>query len=203
MNNSQSLLHDVAEVFRNPSNVLATTLITIFFCVETPFGIIKINSNALASLIFPVAGTIVALALTAAGLASTFVLKIAADIPEIYQADEGFSVQRKAGGIIDRVKELQRNLLPAWRGTIFVLISFLLSALTLVLPSVKVPLGIPGVRLSVDGFFASASLATVVVGTLWFIPMVRFSFRAKLLDELLTAATLRTQALSNQRPQTR
>jgi hypothetical protein len=189
MNNGkdESLRFAISEAFRHRTSLFAIIFITFALSIETPIGVLKVNAIAMASLIFPVAGTIVALALTAAGLASTFTLKLAADIPDIYE-NKAFPSQEKAQAIINRAEELQQALLPAWRGTLLVLSSFLLSAVALITPPMSVPLGMPEIRLIVDNFFSSASLGCVLVGTLSFIPTVRFSFRGKLLANLLNAA---------------
>jgi hypothetical protein len=184
-----SLWSAIDEALRDRRSVSAVVLISIALSIYTPLGILRVNANALASLIFPVAGTVVALALTAAGLSSSFILKLSADLEHAYQdKNKSFSREARGWALIKRGRNLQRGVMPAWRGTVFVLFSFLLSAVALVAPPNKISLGRSGIGFSIDALFSSSALGFLLVGSLWFIPAVRFSFRSELLENILLSA---------------
>jgi ABC-type multidrug transport system fused ATPase/permease subunit len=194
----ESLIRSIWNALRHRRDLVATLAITLLLSIQSPLGILRVNANAIASLIFQVAGTVVPLALAAAGLSSTFVIKIATEMPEAFEEHKDFPPHRRGQALMRRIKELQEVLEPAWRATAFVLVSFLISALTLLIPPETFSTGVFAIRVSLDTFLASLSLSCILVGTVSFLPMIRYSFRGKVLTNLLRVA----QRLREQVPST-
>jgi hypothetical protein len=202
-----------AELKHRPS-LVSVLVLTALLAVRTPVGVLKIRADVLAPLVFQVAGTIVGLALTAAGLASTFIVRLSEQVEEVY-VDKNFSKEERGRVLINRASELKDGLLPAWRGSVFVLCAFLMSALALITPAAEIQVVPRLAAVSLDSLFAVGSLSFLVIGSLWFLPTVKFSFRVELLENIISSAEAlrksaaptveglfrRAQALRNQRPQ--
>lgn len=182
----QTLWEAVWAGLKSRPSLASVLVLTLALCVRTPFGLLEVRAHELAALIFPVAGTIVALALTAAGLSSTFIVKLSDQMNEVYD-DKKFNKEDRGQAVIKRAKALKAGLLPAWHGSVFVLCSFILSALALVAPATEFRIAAGRVALMFDALFAGSALGCLLVGSLWFLPTVRFSFRADLLEQVIRA----------------
>lgn len=182
----QSLWAAIGEALNHTPSIASVLLSTLLLSVSSPWGLLEIKAHELASLVFPVAGTIVALALTAAGLASTFIGKLSDQMSDVYTSN-AFTKEARALAIINRARELKKGIFPAWRGSVFVLCSFILSGVALIVPAGVTTIG-KRVTLAWDSIFSVSALACLIVGSLWFLPTVRFSFRGALLERVLRSA---------------
>jgi hypothetical protein len=184
---NQSLWDAICEALKHALSLAFVFLATTLLSISSPWGFFQVKAHEVASLVFPVAGTIVALALTAAGLASTFIGRLSDQMPDIYAPHPEFTAEARARAVLHRAEALRKGIFPGWRGSVFVLCSFLLSAVALIMPADPVPLG-KGFNLAVDSVFSVSALACLIVGSLWFLPTVRFSFRGELLQQLIRSA---------------
>jgi len=162
-------------------SLLPVLVITLLLGLKSPGGVFTVNAAALAALVFQVAGTMVALALPAAQLANGFFGQLEALLLETIRRDPG-SLQALA----KLASTFMIKLSYSWRATVYALVSFVLSALAMLLPSHTVE--VLRWKLSIDEFTAAASLSFLLVGAALFYPTARFAFSLGQFDALKRAA---------------
>jgi hypothetical protein len=169
----------------------------MLLAVESPVGVIQFNVANVATSVFQVAGTMVALALPAAELASNAIT----NAENLLIASLRHTDRQKQLAETELVTdEMKQNLQPAWRASVFALCSFVLSAFAMIAPDVKWRAG--GLALSVDSGIVAASLMFLVVAALSFFPTVRYVFHLEGLDNISRAIRLMQASAGRTEPST-
>ena len=164
-------------------SLIGIFLITGFLAISSPIGLLDIKEQELASVVFQVSGTMVALALPAAQFSYALISEFERKLGKIFLSTMNDDTRRKE--LIDEIRfDLKKHLFPAWRATVYVLVAFILSAAAMILPSTHIPIGATALYFSIDGLFASAALGTVLIGSSWFYPTARYAFSLGLLDKI-------------------
>lgn len=174
-------LRDIRRTFLHFWSLVFVVIIATLLAVIVPALSIGTNIPDIASSIFQVSGTMVALVLPASELANNFITKFSDELLVKITAEE-VSAEIKQGEITRLSNELRRNLGPAWRASIYALSSFLLSCFAMFVPSINTALG--PVPFSFGHFLLGVSLGFVMVGAFWFYPTARYIFRLKLLSDV-------------------
>ncbi len=173
--------NEMLEAFKHWKSLSLIGLITSILAFQVPWGVININAPSIASSIFQVAGTMVALVLPAAEISNHFISKLANDLLATIIAERvdddltRETVQRFT-------KELRVNMYPAWRASVYALCSFILSSMAMISPPKTFPIFSPCLALSVDYLLVGASLGFLVMAGIWFFPTARYAFRLGLLN---------------------
>jgi hypothetical protein len=168
-------------VFHRPS-LLAVTVFSISTSTRSSLGFLTFDANQLVVMVFPIAGTIIALALPAAQLSMDMINHAESVIAKIF-ADSADPV-KKAAYIRDAALQYQTHLEPAWRAVVYALLSFLLS----VVGSLGAFSQIDTSVLKPADVIATASLGFLVVASIWFYPTVRFAFNLELVKTMIKIA---------------
>jgi hypothetical protein len=169
-----------------PRPLLAIAVAAVACSVETSFGVLDFSAGQLASFIFGVSGTIVALVLPAAELANHFVTKLAdEDLRTVLQAD--VPIEQKRTTLRTLTKSTRAALDPGWRAITFALVSFLASALGLILPKIRIPL-MAGSALYLDSVVVLVALGTLITAAILFYPTAHYSFSMGTIDGVLEVA---------------
>lgn len=120
----------------------------------------------------------VALTLPAAQLSNSFISNFEAGARRIWN-EKDLDLEKQNKAIIKLTQELQDQLFPAWRATIYVFVGFVLSVFTMILPPDTLTVD----YFSFDDFCAVASLLFVIIGSYWFYPTAKYAFGLKILDK--------------------
>jgi hypothetical protein len=175
-------LKDILRTFFHFWSLVFVLIVATLLALLAPTANAGTDITGIASSIFQVSGTMVALVLPASELANNFVTKFSDELFVIIESQTGVSPEKKEETITNLSDELRLNLGPAWRASIYALSSFLLSCLAMFVPSMKAMLG--SVPFSFGHFLLGLSLGFVMAGAFWFFPTARYIFRLKLLDDV-------------------
>jgi hypothetical protein len=171
---------------RNPTGthwwtIVLVTITTLLLGIARPEGHLTLVDKEFTLAIFQVAGTMVALALPAAQLANSFVVKLE-EVAEFVMADDGHD-DIKESFITGEIQTLRTNVTPALRASRYSLAAFVCSALAMVAPSRDL-ISDGGVISSIQMLLASLSLSLLVAAACWFFPSIRYAFSLNALDRL-------------------
>ena len=162
-----------------------SSLLIVFFGLLVGFrsrwGVITVNVEAMASTIFQVAGTMVALILPASQFANSLVTRLVDELPKRI-IKEKISAEEKKRITTELTRPLQANLYPAWRASALVFISFLFSTLAMLSPSWNFDFGV--LTLSLDSLLVGLALSSLVIGSAWFLPTAQYAFNLKALVDM-------------------
>lgn len=180
-------INNFVAALSHPWSLLFIIIVTITLSLHSSIGILDIDEHSLASNIFAVAGTMVALILPAAELAHNSFTKFKAEFVDsvIRGSDDlaalGISKDRQALVLGSQASELRNRLKPAWRASSFVFVSFLLAIVAMIIPPIHVPLG-DAFSWSIDAAILASSLGFLIAGSCWFMPTALSFFNMDSLD---------------------
>ncbi len=200
---SRDRVKEVWSVVNHAPSLLSIIVVALALGIHSPLGFITFNVQEAASSIFQVSGTMVALALPAAQLASYFVTQmeevirtIVRDLRQDRSVEELTSIRQQLEDTIDEHKKV---LYTALRATVYVLIAFIISGIAIILPPLHISIG-ESYAVLMHYFLIGAAMTSLLVGSLWFYPSVIFAFRLRAVNTIHYATrTLIDQRLSLQR----
>lgn len=158
-------------------------LMVLMLGVRSPWGNIDFNVREIATTVFSVAGTMVALILPASQLANAFIARMEDETLRVILEDPS-DTQTKVQAVHQITNSLRGNLFPAWRASSFVFVSFLFATLAMIIPSSDLPLGSSPLVMSVDRSIIAISLGCLLVGSAWFLPTARYTFSLDVLTDI-------------------
>jgi hypothetical protein len=154
-------------------SILFVVIFSACTSIESTYGFLTFSENKLIDLVFPISGTIVALALPAAQLSSDLVTQV--EESSLKFLKNPVDQDKKSEFVSETVNEYRENLSPAWRAVVYALLSFLLSVVGSLGP-------FPGTLVS--RLVATAALSCLIMSAIWFYPTVRFAFGLEFLKTL-------------------
>lgn len=165
---------EVSKAILHWPSVLFVVCLSALASTKSSYGFLDFKAKELIALIFPISGTIVALALPAAQLSMELVARAVKD---------GIKLLTEAADVDDHIEyvrsealKYRENLEPAWRAVVYALVSFLVSVIG--------SLGLfPGTELA--DITATLSLGLLVVSAIWFYPTVKFAFNLEGIDLII------------------
>jgi len=174
---------NIKDALWHPLSLIFITVLVLALGIRSPWGWINLDVPEIAKSVFGVAGTMVALILPAAQIANSFVREFENAIRDKIVRPTDVSPQVKSRATSNLKNEVKAALYPAWRASVFVFISFLLSILVMIIPAGDITFG-DGFSLSVDRSIASAAIGFLLAGSAWFLPTARYAFKLELLDRI-------------------
>jgi hypothetical protein len=138
------------------------------------------NIYDIASSIFQVSGTIVALILPAAELANNFIRVFADDMVIRIVEAESVTPQERIAITTSIANELKQHLVPAWRGSLCALYAFLISCVLMF-----APLGSLTIRsraIPIDSLLLGLDLGFIIVGAFLFFPTAWYTYSLRSLE---------------------
>lgn len=155
---------------------VAVVAITVLFTA------LKMEANIydIASSIFQVSGTIVALILPAAELANNFIRVFADDMVVRIAEAESVSPQDRVAITTSIASELKQHLVPAWRGSLCALYAFLISCILMFAPLGSVTICSRAVP--IDSILLGLALGFIIVGAFLFFPTAWYTYSLRSLE---------------------
>ena len=138
------------------------------------------NIYDIASSIFQVSGTIVALILPAAELANNFIRVFADDMVVRIAEAESVSPQDRIAITTSIASELKQHLVPAWRGSLCALYAFLISCILMFAPLGS--LTIFSRAIPIDSLLLGLALGFIIVGAFLFFPTAWYTYSLRSLE---------------------
>lgn len=138
------------------------------------------NTYDIASSIFQVSGTIVALVLPASEIANNFIRVFTDEMLARIAGENRVSAEKKIEVTNKIADELREHLIPAWRGSLYALFSFILSSVLMF-----APLGKPTIlsrTICIDSFLLGLAFGFLIVGALLFFPTAWYTYSLRSLD---------------------
>ncbi len=153
------------------------------------------NTYDIASSIFQVSGTIVALILPASEIANNSI-RVFTDEMLVRITSENDVCEEKRIKITNSIaNELKEHLIPAWRGSLYALFSFFLSSILMFAPlgTIKIFCQI----VYIDSLFLGFAFGFLIVGALLFFPTAWYTYSLRSLKnaQRVVEAALRSTAV--------
>jgi len=147
-------------------------LVTLALAIRVPTGLLAYKSDAVLTIVVPIAGTLVALALPAAQLAQSVMEAFLSSAQELIKGSR--PIPAVADYLHDAAIERKRELAGVRCVIVFSVASLLAGLFGLLGP--VTPGESPSGNFALRDFIASFSMTALVASILWLIPVVRSSF---------------------------
>jgi hypothetical protein len=163
--------------------LVAATLASI----PSPWGFMQYQSKELLTVMVPIAGTVLALALPAAQLAQSVVENFLSRVAELSKKP----VEDLVAVFSRLAVQRRKDLASMYCVIVYSLCSFLFGAAGLL--GMGSDLRVEGI-ISARDWIACASIGFLTASVLWFLPVVRSSFNTHLIDKILEMLQEATEA---------
>jgi hypothetical protein len=187
-----SLLADVLATLLHLPTVCAVAAVSVVLCTPSLLPLPGLQPGALASAVFQVAGTMVALALPAAEMSNTMIGDAEKKLALLVDSDIATRVDVEARLAASRqlTADLREHLVPAWRSAVYAFASLLCSAAALLAASVSASADAVSVQRDPAAVLAVVSLVCLVAAAAWVYPTVQYVFRLRFIDRLADLSQL-------------